>query len=74
MDAVKWEPSSMMGVPDDLGVSDNLLELVKGDDLNDDIIPQGEFFFLISGVTFVPSDRMEFIGFFIFKFQIFSMK
>lgn len=48
MDAVKWEPSSMMGVGDDLGVADNLLDLVKGEDLSDDIIPQGKLHFRFS--------------------------
>lgn len=44
MDAVKWEPPSMLdATTDELGVSDNLLELVKDADLSDDIISQGKF-------------------------------
>lgn len=46
MDTVKWAHSTIME-PDDVMVSDNLLEFVKGEDIvtglgnTDDILPQG---------------------------------
>lgn len=45
METVKWKQSSSMDV-DDVGVSDNLLEFVKDEDLvrglvQDDILQQG---------------------------------
>lgn len=48
MDTVKWPHSSIME-PDDVMVSDNLLEFVKDEDIvtglgnTDDILPQGTY-------------------------------
>lgn len=50
MDTVKWAHSTGME-PDDVMVSDNLLDFVKDEDIvtsldsHDDILPQGKYFF-----------------------------
>lgn len=57
MDTVKWTHSTGME-PDDIMVSDNLLDFVKDEDIvtgldtQDDILPQGNFYLIFFSLTY----------------------